>query len=130
MKIRIKGNSIRYRLTKSEVEAFAKTGIYKEKTAFNGNTFSYVLKAKEGIDNLEADFSNNTITLLFPKSYVENWRDSNKVGFSHIFVLNSGTQLDLLVEKDFVCMDESVEDQSDNYPNPKVLELKSARSQN
>ena len=55
--------------------------------------------------------------------------DSNKVGFSHIFVLNSGTQLNLLVEKDFVCMDETVENQSDNYPNPKVLELKSIRSQ-
>ena len=47
--------------------------------------------------------------------------DSNKVGFSHIFVLNSGTKLKLLVEKDFVCMDETVEDQSDNYPNPKAI---------
>nr|WP_281543370.1 hypothetical protein [Maribacter aestuarii] len=121
MKIRIKGNSIRYRLTKSEVEGFSKTGINKEITEFDGNTLSYVLKAEEGINNLEANFSNNTITLFFPKSFVENWRASNKVGFSHTLVLNSGNQLDLLVEKDFVCMDETVEDQSDNYPNPKAL---------
>jgi hypothetical protein len=122
MKIRIKGNFIRYRLTKSEVEAFSKTGIYKEMTEFDGNTFSYVLQAKEGINNLEANFSDNTITLLFPESYVENWRHSNKVGYSHTLVLSSGNQLNLLVEKDFVCMDETVEDQSDNYPNPKALD--------
>jgi hypothetical protein len=24
----------------------------------------------------------------------------------------------LLVEKDFVCLDNTIEDQSDNYPNP------------
>jgi hypothetical protein len=27
----------------------------------------------------------------------------------------------LLVEKDFVCLDNTVEDQSDNYPNPNAV---------
>jgi len=29
-----------------------------------------------------------------------------------------GVQLHLLLEKDFVCLDNTAEDQSDNYPNP------------
>ncbi|MGB3150244.1 MAG: hypothetical protein WBB27_06230 [Maribacter sp.] len=121
MKIRIRGNSIRYRLTKSEVETFSRTGSYGNETKFNNNTLSYILNAKEGIKNLEADFTDNTITIFFPKKEVANWADSTTVGFSHSFVLDSGITLELLVEKDFVCMDETIEDQSDNYPNPKAI---------
>lgn len=47
MKIRIKGNSIRYRLTKTEVETFCKTGSYKETTNFGNSVFTYQLKAKK-----------------------------------------------------------------------------------
>lgn len=39
MKIRIKGNSIRYRLTKTEVETFSKVGFYEEKTEFKDHIF-------------------------------------------------------------------------------------------
>jgi len=38
---------------------------------------------------------------------------TDKVGFE-----NADGKLHLLVEKDFVCLDEVAEDQSDNYPNP------------
>ncbi|MFT6938435.1 MAG: hypothetical protein ACJA1N_002742, partial [Saprospiraceae bacterium] len=49
MKIRIKGNSIRYRLTKTEVEVFSREGYYSEETTFNGNTLVYALKAIYGV---------------------------------------------------------------------------------
>ncbi len=120
MKIRIRGNSVRYRLTKSEVAIFSETGSYIEKTEFSTNIFLYILQAKEGIENLEADFFNNSITLFFPKKDLAHWANSDKVGFSHSYVMESGKSIALLVEKDFVCMDETVEDQSDNYPNPKA----------
>ena len=122
MKIRIRGNTVRYRLTKSEVAIFSKTGKYIEKTEFSSTTFSYVLQAKEGIENLEADFYDNSIILFFPKKNIIDWADNDKIGFSHHFIMESGKSLELLVEKDFVCMDETVEDQSDNYPNPKAVE--------
>jgi hypothetical protein len=32
--------------------------------------------------------------------------------------MENGKELFLLLEKDFVCLDETIEDQSDNYPNP------------
>jgi hypothetical protein len=32
--------------------------------------------------------------------------------------LGNGQSLKLLLEKDFVCLDHTDEDQSDNYPNP------------
>ncbi|MEM9646981.1 MAG: hypothetical protein AAF969_00760 [Bacteroidota bacterium] len=121
MKIRIRGNSVRYRLTRTEVETFCKEGSYNDETHFDAQTFIYRLVAKEGISGLEASFDNNTITLYLPLEETKVWATSNRVGYQNTIPLQNGGQLQLLVEKDFVCMDETVEDQSDNYPNPKAL---------
>ncbi|WP_268225733.1 DUF7009 family protein [Sinomicrobium oceani] len=119
MKIRIKGNSIRYRLTKTEVETFSKTGTYKETADFGHSVFSYVLKAKKGIDGLEASFKENTITLYLTDKARSEWAASDRIGFSSTIDLPNGKQLLLLLEKDFACLDNTTEDQTDNYPNPK-----------
>jgi len=121
MKIRIKGNSIRYRLTMSEVEAFGKTGVVSECTSFGKNTFYYALKADPGIKALSASFDNNTITLMLPEAEARGWAASSEIGFRNTLNLDGGGQLSLLLEKDFTCMDETEEDQSDNYPNPRAM---------
>ena len=118
MKIRIQGNSIRYRITKSEVTALQEKGCFEEHTSFNGKNFGYRVLAKEGITALQADFQNNTITLFLPKVESEKWPDIDRVGYSNDMTLDNGQTLRLLLEKDFVCLDERIEDQSDNYPNP------------
>lgn len=118
MKIRIKGNFVRYRLTKTEVETFCETGFYQETTDFGGTVFTYALKAKKGTDVLEASFDNNTIIIYLPDRERSTWAISDRVGYSNDMPLPNGKQLSLLVEKDFVCLDETAEDQSDNYPNP------------
>ncbi len=120
MKIRIKGNSIRYRLTRSEVETFCHTGYFAESTEFNERNFTYALKVSETNTDMYAEFLDNTIILNVPAATSKNWDVNNLVGFEHTVTLKNGNKLFLLVEKDFVCMDETVEDQSDNYPNPKM----------
>ncbi|QWX83545.1 hypothetical protein H0I23_13960 [Cellulophaga sp. HaHaR_3_176] len=120
MKIRIKGNTIRYRLTKSEVETFCETGIFSEQTEFGSTFFTYELKAKKDLKNLEADYVNNTVTIYFPEENTKNWATNSVVGFNNLHTTKTGSELSILIEKDFVCMDETVEDQSDNYPNPKA----------
>lgn len=120
MKIRIKGNTVRYRLTKSEVEIFSKKGYLEESTCFPSGAFTYAMEAKSGIDNLTADFFENKLTIYFPESEKENWYSSNRIGFEHQFPISKNQQLHLLIEKDFVCIDRPDEDQSDNYPNPSL----------
>ena len=120
MKIRIRGNSIRYRLTRPEVETFCKTGYFEDSTDFGNKKFTYALQAKEGIEMLDASFEENKIILYLDKQKSKDWFMSKKVGFSHIVTIDNGKELSLLLEKDFVCMDETVEDQSNNYPNPKM----------
>ncbi|MFB9841775.1 DUF7009 family protein [Mucilaginibacter ginsenosidivorans] len=112
MKIRIKGNSLRYRLTKSDVALFIKKGYIEEAVDFGNQQFIYALQ-QNNLNNLSAIFENNKITLFMPAKMMEEWCLTDKVGFEY-----EDGGLFLLVEKDFKCLDNVAEDQSDNYPNP------------
>ena len=119
MKIRIKGNSIRYRLTKTEIDDFGKSGLLEEKTEFlNGISFYYRLEKKKTIENIEASFSGNRISIFVPENMAAKWTTTEFVGFDTKMKIGDGKELFLLIEKDFVCLDHTFEDQSDNYPNP------------
>ena len=119
MKIRIKGNSIRFRLTKTEVDNFGKHGFLEEKTEFlNGPALYYCLEKKKDITNLGASFSGNRICIFVPENISAEWINTDVVGFNHKMDIGEGKELFLLIEKDFVCLDHTFEDQSDNFPNP------------
>ena len=122
MKIRIRGNAVRFRLTKTEVETFSNTGLYEEKTVFGTKVFTYALRASNEHHDLYAEFVEDTIVMYLPSEASEGWAESKKVGFSRTLVLDNGQELSLLLEKDFVCLDETIEDQSDNYPNPRAAQ--------
>lgn len=115
MKIRIKSGSLRYRLTRSEVALFEKEGMVNEEVIIGGNTLIYNLQ-RSNDDALSASFNNNIITLKIPQSMADEWTGTDRVGFS-----GNDRGLYLLVEKDFTCLDNVDEDQSDNYPNPLAL---------
>ncbi|HEY4323881.1 MAG TPA: hypothetical protein VGN20_07835 [Mucilaginibacter sp.] len=112
MKIRIKSNSLRYRLTRTDIAQLSELGYIEDKISFGEQSLLYALQLMDS-DQLSSSFINNTITLFMPKTMMEELADSDKVGFE-----NSEGGLHLLVEKDFTCLDNVSEDQSDNYPNP------------
>lgn len=118
MKLRIKGNSIRFRLSKSEVSKLAVTGYLEEQTLFGETRFVYALQAEEAVNELYAKLDQNKITMFVPLNYVKDWPVNNVVGFEASISLPGGNNLNLLLEKDFACLDHTTEDQSDNYENP------------
>lgn len=122
MKIRIKANSVRYRLTKTEVAMLCRTGYIQDETTFGENKFIYAVKVVDKVKQLKASFENNTITLTVPQDLVRNWENDDRVGFENQQLLDQENTLHLLIEKDFTCLDNTMEDQSDNYPNPKLQE--------
>lgn len=122
MKIRLNGNSIRYRLSKTDIANFGKHGLIEEKTEFpNSPPFYYCLQKKEGIKNIEASFSGNRICIFVPENMATEWTTTDVVGFDSKMSLGEEKDLLLLIEKDFACIDHSLEDQSDNYLNPKTV---------
>ena len=121
MKIRIKGNSIRFRLTKTEVDNFAANGILEERTEFGNNHLLYRLKKSSEFQTPTAQFIANEITLLIPSAIANEWTTTELIGFEHKMDIGNDKKLFLLVEKDFVCLDNTFEDQSDNFPNPNAI---------
>ena len=118
MKLRIKGNSIRFRLSKSEVGKLAVIGNLEEQTSFGENKFVIALQSVDEGDELTAKLNLNKITMFVPVKLVKDWPENNVVGFDASMPLPDGNKLNLLLEKDFVCLDHTTEDQSDNYENP------------
>lgn len=118
MKLRIKGNSIRLRLSKSEVEKVAIAKYLQETTSFGNRTFSYSLQIKDGGNELSADFADGEITVFIPESLIKDWAVNRVVGFESRMQINNTESLYILIEKDFQCLDKTMEDQSDNYENP------------
>jgi len=112
MKLRIKSNSIRYRVTRTDVDQLLKAGYLKDGVNFGDDELTYVLQSTSE-EQLSADFKNNIVTLYIPTSMLTELANTDKVGFEH-----TAGALHLLVEKDFMCLDNVAEDQSDNYPNP------------
>ncbi len=112
MKIRIKDNSIRFRLTQSEVSELGSNGMISGHTEFPGQTFTYAVEKTEG-SALSAAFEANRMVVRIPAPMVSEWVSTDRVGFD-----GQAGKLKILVEKDFVCLDNTLEDQSDNYPNP------------
>jgi hypothetical protein len=112
MKLRIKNNSLRYRLTKSDVDNLAKEGYLEEQVNFPGYPLIYAIQLSEG-QVLTASYIDNKITMSMSHKMIAELKDTERVGFE-----NNDDDLQLLLEKDFVCLDEVAEDQSDNYPNP------------
>ncbi|WP_118976687.1 DUF7009 family protein [Taibaiella koreensis] len=121
MKIRIKGNSVRYRLSQTDVALLTTKGYHEEQTVFGPSALTYALVRKEDGDRLTATYEQHKITVAIPAAWLEHWAGNDVVGFDSHMPLAEGDSLFLLVEKDFKCIDDTTEDQSDNYDNPNQI---------
>ncbi len=125
MKLRIRGNSLRFRLGRSEVQDFGSTGRIDEIVNFdhNGqNDFCYTLK-KVRDDEFSGKFDSGRITVSVPETIVDHWVESDQISIEGSKKLDERTVLKFLIEKDFVCLNaHNDEDQSDRYPHPKGVE--------
>src|SRR5688500_2100415 len=118
MKLRIKGNSVRIRLSKTEVEALSSGTALEDRTSFGSSRFGYLVQPVMEGDALDADYENGTIKMYVPKSLLTEWPSNAVVGFESRMKVNATESLYLLLEKDFKCIDQTSEDQSDFYDNP------------
>ena len=120
MKIRIRDNSIRLRLTRGEVDAMRENGVITSTTGFpGGRQFSYSLESSPASVNPAAFYSDNEIRIRLPETQVLAWTTTEQVSIEGEQVLDDGQKLSILVEKDFACLEPRPgEDESDMYPHP------------
>jgi hypothetical protein len=124
VKIRIKGNSIRLRLTRGEVDTMRSNGIVSAKTGFpGGREFVYTLESSPASVNPAAFLSENEIRVRLPETVVLAWSTTEQVSIEGEQLLDDGEKLLILVEKDFACLaPRPGEDETDMYPHPDVDE--------
>lgn len=120
MKIRIEGDSVRFRLRRSEVETLGNKGEVVQTTAFPEGLFTYRVTLTGSIEQLSARLTEQEICLLLPDTWGRQWSHDSNVGFSGSIEAVEGKRLALLLEKDFVCLDRDPSGQTDQYPNPKA----------
>ena len=118
MKLRIKGNSLRLRLTKSEVSKLATEGIVEEHIGFVNNELTYSIESSKTAHTITASFQGNAIRVIMPALLSEDWPTNDIISFDEYLDENDQQSLYILIEKDFKCIDATTEDQSDNFENP------------
>jgi hypothetical protein len=120
MKIRIKGNSIRLRVTQGEVETFGETGYVSEITQVsNESRFIYELYTAQDVDQFSATFFDHVMRISVPFKKATKWASTDQVGMDAVLKNGVDDGLSILIEKDFQCLvPREHEDESDNYPNP------------
>ena len=120
MKIRIRDNSIRLRLTRGEVDAINSDGLVSSATGFpGGREFRYALESSPASVTPAAFYSQNEIRIRLPETIVLAWATTDQVSIQGEQLLDDGDTLKILVEKDFACLaPREGEDESDMYPHP------------
>lgn len=114
MKLRLQGNSVRLRLTRSEVERLRATGVVTESVEFGAGALAYRLEALPRPGSPQARFSDGVVTVSIGKEEADAWAGSDEVG-----IYAQDGALVISVEKDFRCLTRPLDEQErDAYPNP------------
>ncbi len=126
MKLRIRGNTLRLRLSQSEVEQIGFGQPVVETTTFpDGAQLQYVMKTSEYETNVVKSVTglNTLIEVLIERKVADRWAGSQEVGLYGVHPLQLGS-LELLVEKDFACLNprDGMED-LDSFPNPSSVAI-------
>jgi hypothetical protein len=118
MKLRLHGDSIRFRLRKPDVRQLLETGSVFEATCF-GPESNLVCRLEIGGETVRASFESAELKVRVPRALVKTWADTDQIGISADQPNGNGGVLKILIEKDFACRDgENEESQEGAYENP------------
>jgi hypothetical protein len=121
MKLRCQSNSIRLRLKRSEVERLMQTGRFEETIRFgpeNGQSLVYRVELISSANEPRAAWRDHEIIVQIPAGKAAHWASSDKVEIEGSQPAGKGDSLQLLVEKDFACLNDSDAQNADTFPNP------------
>ena len=122
MKIRMQGNSIRYRMNRREVEEFAATRRFESSVQFPSGTLRYAVECARDAGAPEARFGAEGIVIVLPEHMAADWATGQGVSIAASQPLPGGGTLEILVEKDFQCLHKGDEAKDPNaFPNPDAL---------
>ena len=120
MKLRIKGNSLRLRITPSEMTHLLESGRIEETIHFSTDASAHLTYAVEhsGAGSaITVRWAPRHVAVVIPSEQARRWGNSQVVGLYGEVDTTHGV-LELAVEKDFACLDKSDDENADTFPNP------------
>src|ERR1041385_2527653 len=120
MKLRIHANSIRLRLTKTEIARFAAEGQVEGVLTYGDGVserLNYGIRSSLSAATLSLDVAPNRVVILVPASQAAEWVQSERISVEGVCQIKSGPELRILVEKEFRRLHGATAD-PDLYPNP------------
>lgn len=123
MKLRIKGNSLRLRVSCSDVDRLLEKGRIEETIHFGFDAearLTYALEHTNASQEIAALHRAREVAIVLSSVSARQWAASpEQVGIYGSVCVRNG-ELALLVEKDFACLDDANADNEDTFPNPNV----------
>jgi len=119
MKLRIRGNSIRIRVSKPELTQIAAAGLAEDRIQFGpASELRYRVDVKAS-GALEVELQGSLLRVIVPKKEVERWLAPEQVSIEGRQAIGDGTHLRILVEKDYTCLaPRGDEDDTELFANP------------
>ncbi len=115
MKLRIQGNSLRLRVSQSDVAALLTNGQISDSIRFGARpdaSLTYALEVGTTDLEIQVSYQPHRITVTLSSDATQQWAATNQVG-----IYGTG-DLELIVEKDFACLDGTEPPDADAFPNP------------
>lgn len=121
MKLRIKGNSLRLRITRSELARLLGGEEIEETIHFGPSPeaqLSYALVSRQQSAPVSVNYSLPKLTVTLSQEQAKHWSNESEVGIYASLENGAAGSLEVIVEKDFACLDRGEEDNADTFANP------------
>jgi len=121
MKLRIKDNTLRFRVSRSDLARLLASGRIDATIHFapaQEARWTYAVEHRPEATEATLEYKTTEVVVVLSSAQTQAWEKSDQVGIYETCDLGQGEHLDLLVEKDFACLDLSDTDNDDTFPNP------------
>jgi hypothetical protein len=121
MKVRISGNSLRYRVSRSDLASLQAGRRIQTTIHFASHPdakFTYTLERSSSVRPVDVRYRLGEVTVVLSSELADRWCSPDEVGIYDTFDIGNGKTLDLVLEKDLACLDGIDVQNVDTFPNP------------
>jgi len=121
MKLRILGNSMRLRVTRSELQRLQAGETVEECVRFAvapDASLTYALAVAPSETPVRVQYEPQRVAIILNVDQLRIWSQPEEVGIYTSIENGSAEGLQLVIEKDFACLNQSHPKSADAFPNP------------
>ncbi len=118
MKLRLRGNSIRLRLTQTEVGLLGSGGQVTDSTALGPELFLEFGVRPGAHEHIEISATAHGFFILVPQNTLSHWASGDEEGFEAEVRISDSETTRVTVQKDYACLKPRGEEDHDAFAHP------------